>query len=134
MASTASSKPASSRIEYSDAEGARELFTPEFCEYLAGCHDAFAPRLVELRRAREEVLRRAHSSGIETVPRTKPQVAEASWQVATVPEDLRRPGIEISGPASVTGMFINGLNPGPEGSRADGDLDDDEDSGGHRFE
>jgi malate synthase len=134
MASNASSRPAQARIEYSPVEGASELFTPDFCEYLAGCHDAFAPRLAELRRAREEVLRRAHASGIETVPRTKPQVSEANWQVAPVPEDLLRPGIEISGPASITGMFINGLNAGPEGNRADGDLDDDEDSGGHRFE
>ncbi len=30
-------------------------------------------------------------------------------------------------------MFINALNPGPEGERAEGDLDDDEDSGGHRL-
>jgi hypothetical protein len=30
-------------------------------------------------------------------------------------------------------MFINALNPGPEGERAAGDLDDDEDSGGHRL-
>ena len=30
-------------------------------------------------------------------------------------------------------MFINALNPGPEGVRAEGDLDDDEDASGHRF-
>src|SRR5262249_14984672 len=48
-------------------------------------------------------------------------------------EDLRRPGIEISGPCSITSMFINALNPGPEGERAEGDLDDDEDSAGHRL-
>ena len=30
-------------------------------------------------------------------------------------------------------MFINALNPGPEGERAEGDLDDDEDSAGHRL-
>src|SRR5258705_13739518 len=41
--------------------------------------------------------------------------------------------IEISGPCSITSMFINALNPGPEGERAAGDLDDDEDSGGHRL-
>src|SRR4029453_14249313 len=40
---------------------------------------------------------------------------------------------EISGPCSITSMFINALNPGPEGERAEGDLDDDEDSGGHRL-
>jgi malate synthase len=55
------------------------------------------------------------------------------WQVPPVPEELRRPGIEITGPASITSMFINALNPGPEGTRAVGDLDDDEDAAGHRF-
>jgi malate synthase len=30
-------------------------------------------------------------------------------------------------------MFINALNPGPDGARAEGDLDDDEDSAGHRL-
>ena len=50
-----------------------------------------------------------------------------------MPEDLLRPGIEISGPASITPMFINALNPGPDGARAEGYLDDDEDSAGHRL-
>src|SRR5438046_278472 len=54
-------------------------------------------------------------------------------RVPAVPADLRTPGIEISGPCSITSMFINALNPGPEGERAEGDLDDDEDSGGHRL-
>jgi malate synthase len=55
------------------------------------------------------------------------------WKVPPVPADLLKPGIEISGPCSITSMFINALNPGPEGERAEGDLDDDEDSGGHRL-
>src|SRR5437867_5532254 len=50
-----------------------------------------------------------------------------------MPDELKTPGIEISGPCSITSMFINALNPGPEGERAEGDLDDDEDSGGHRL-
>ena len=41
------------------------------------------------------------------------------------------PGIEISGPASIASMMVQALNPGPEGERAVGYLDDDEDSGGH---
>jgi malate synthase len=53
--------------------------------------------------------------------------------VPPVPAELQKPGIEISGPCSITSMFINALNPGPEGERAEGDLDDDEDSGGHRL-
>jgi len=134
MASDASPKPARARVEFTDLEGARELFTPEFVAYLAACHDAFAPRLAALRLKRAEVLERALKEGIATVPETRPEVAAAPWRVPPVPEDLLRPGIEISGPASITGMFINGLNPGPDGTRAEGDLDDDEDSAGHRFE
>ena len=51
----------------------------------------------------------------------------------TVPAELRKPGIEITGPVSITPMFINALNPGADGVRAEGDLDDDEDSAGHRL-
>ncbi|MBI4587360.1 MAG: hypothetical protein HY725_00860, partial [Candidatus Rokubacteria bacterium] len=61
------------------------------------------------------------------------EATTGAWRVPPVPEDLRKPGIEISGPCSITSMFINALNPGPEGERAEGDLDDDEDSGGHRL-
>ena len=43
------------------------------------------------------------------------QTNDAQWDVPEVPAELRKPGIEISGPASITPMFINALNPGPEG-------------------
>src|SRR6185295_8331037 len=72
----------------------------------------------------------------EHAPPTHPPLSAANtgtWQVPSMPDELRRPGIEISGPCSITSMFINALNPGPEGERAAGDLDDDEDSGGHRL-
>ena len=59
------------------------------------------------------------------------EINTGTWQVPPVPDDLLKPGIEISGPASITHMFINALNPGPEGTRAEGDLDDDEDSARH---
>ncbi|MGH7276963.1 MAG: hypothetical protein ACREIY_08050, partial [Candidatus Rokuibacteriota bacterium] len=72
----------------------------------------------------------------QRVPPAHPPASLATtgtWQVPPVPDDLRTPGIEISGPCSITSRFINALNPGPEGERAAGDLDDDEDSGGHRL-
>jgi malate synthase len=78
------------------------------------------------------VLKRALAGTLPSHP--PPSAATAGpWRVPPVPDDLRRPGIEISGPCSITSMFINALNPGPEGERAEGDLDDDEDSGGHRL-
>jgi malate synthase len=126
--------PAAARVNFAAGAGATELFTPSFVDYLVFLHQRFTPQIHRLRQQRAAVLERAlHEGVLPTFPaRTEAQSGE--WQVAPVPEELQKPGIEISGPAALTGMFINGLNPGPEGTRAEGDLDDDEDSAGHRFE
>src|SRR5207302_619720 len=96
-------------------------------------HGDFTPRVHALRRQRDAVLRRAVEQGTLPGPPPPSAATTGDWKVPPVPEDLRRPGIEISGPCSITSMFINALNPGPEGERAEGDLDDDEDSSGHRL-
>src|SRR2546429_3669800 len=115
------------------AEAAARLFTPAFCEYLVLLHDTLGARALELCVQRAEILRAALN---QQVMPGHPPVSAANigdWRVPAVPDELRKPGIEISGPCSITPMFINALNPGPEGERAEGDLDDDEDSGGHRL-
>jgi len=120
------------RVTFSDDEGAKELFSTEFAKYLILLNDKFTPRVQELRIKRAERLREALQRGIlPKIPRSK--INTDDWKVAPIPDELRKPGIEISGPASVTGMLINALNPGPEGIRAEGDLDDDEDSSGYQF-
>src|SRR5205809_7951426 len=73
----------------------------------------------------------AHA-GRGPAPLLPSEATTGTWKVPPVPDELKQPGIEISAPCSITSMFINALNPGPEGERAEGDLDDDEDSGGHR--
>src|SRR2546430_2134686 len=133
MATTSSRAEATARLYVAPVEGAAELFTPAFADYLIRLHDEFATRVRALRDRRAEVLTRALTHGI---PPTDPPASEArtgNWRVAPVPDELQRPGIEISGPCSITSMFINALNPGPEGERAEGDLDDDEDSAAHRL-
>ncbi|PYM04190.1 MAG: hypothetical protein DMD82_15165 [Candidatus Rokuibacteriota bacterium] len=134
MAATAGSgAPATSRLHWAPVEGAAQLFTPALADYLVRLHDQFTPRIRALRGARAEVLTRALDHG--SMPTHAP-VSDANtgdWRVPPVPDELAKPGIEISGPCSLTGMFINALNPGPEGERAEGDLDDDEDSAGHRL-
>jgi malate synthase len=120
------------RVRFVSVEGAAELFTLEFNDYLAGLHDRLGARVHGLLVKRAAMLKRAH----EGTPPTHPAPSAATtgdWRVPPVPDDLKKPGIEISGPCSITNMFINALNPGPEGERAEGDLDDDEDSGGHRL-
>ena len=121
------------RVRCAPVEGAGELFTPEFMEYLARLHDRFTPTIQQLLAKRAQVLADAHERGILPGSLPASEATTGDWKVPPVPEDLKKPGIEISGPASITAMFINALNPGPEGTRAEGDLDDDEDSAGHRL-
>src|SRR5213592_5022580 len=121
------------RVKVVPVEGAARLFTPAFSEYLVRLHDALGASALELRARRDEVLRDALERGVMPSHPARTAVNTGDWQVPPVPEDLLTPGIEISGPCSITSMFINALNPGPEGERAEGDLDDDEDSGGHRL-
>ena len=124
---------ATQRVMFAPVEGAEELFTHEFIDYLVALHDKIGARVHELRKARAEVLDRALNQGAMPAHPPISEINTGDWQVPPVPDELRTPGIEISGPASQTGMFINALNPGPEGERAAGDLDDDEDSAGHRL-
>jgi malate synthase len=121
------------RVRFAPVEGADRLFTPGFCDYLVLLHDALAARALELRARRDEVLRRALDQHVMPTHPPTSAATTGTWRVPAVPDELRKPGIEISGPCSITSMFINALNPGPEGERAAGDLDDDEDSGGHRL-
>ena len=123
----------SDRIRYAPVEGADELFSADFTRYLLDLYDTCARRVHALRVARGEMLDGALRRSRPLAP-LPPGEANGDWQVPPVPEELWLPGIEISGPASVTPMFINALNPGPEGTRAEGDLDDDEDSAGHRLQ
>src|SRR3989449_1582811 len=124
---------ATRRVKFARAEDAARLFPPAFGDYLTLLHDTLGARPLELRARRAEILRAALT---QHVMPGHPPVSAANtgdWRVPAVPDELRKPGIEISGPCSITPMFINALNPGPEGERAEGDLDDDEDSGGHRL-
>lgn len=120
------------RLSHAPVEGSAQLFTPEFLEYFIDLHDRFRPRTMAMRAQRAQMLEDALKRG--SPPRhPPPSAATGDWQVPPLPEELKRPGIEISGPCSITPMFINALNPEPEGERAEGDLDDDEDSAGHRL-
>ncbi|MBI2215954.1 MAG: hypothetical protein HYU51_01535 [Candidatus Rokubacteria bacterium] len=127
-----STRSPEARVRWTPVEGAGELFTPAFCDYLCLLHDRLGGRVHELRAHRAEMLRLAHA-GTPPAPEPSSAITTGDWKVPPVPMELAKPGIEISGPCSITSMFINALNPGPEGERAEGDLDDDEDSGGHRL-
>src|SRR5438067_5360654 len=121
-----------SRVRFEPVEGADRLITPAFNEFLAALHDRLHTRALRLRADRARLLADAHA-GRRPAPLPASEATTGDWKVPPVPDELKKPGIEISGPACITPMFINALNPGPEGERAEGDLDDDEDSAGHRL-
>jgi len=123
----------STRVNFAPVEGAAGLFTPAFCDYLTRLHDGLDARARDLRGRRLAVLERALRQHVLPMHPSASVAGAGTWRVPPMPDELRAPGIEISGPCSITSMFINALNPGPEGERAAGDLDDDEDSGGHRL-
>ncbi|HTT76929.1 MAG TPA: hypothetical protein VMF50_13255 [Candidatus Binataceae bacterium] len=119
------------RVQYRDVPGAAEILTPDFLDFLVSLDDAMRDQVAAVRTARGDRLRAALRN--HTPPASLPpsEATTEPWQVPEIPPPLTLPGIEISGPASIASMMVQALNPGPEGERAIGYLDDDEDSGGH---
>ena len=125
---------AADRVQYAEVTGTDELFTPDFLEYVVAAYDRFAPAIEDIRQKRDKMIGRAiHDRVLPTFP-PRSEINSGDWTVPPLPAELKRPGIEISGPVSITNMAINALNPGADGERAVGYLDDDEDSGGHRLQ
>src|SRR5262245_30507683 len=101
--------PATARVSFAPVEGAKELFTSQFVEYLVFLHERFTHKIQLLRQQRAAVLARALHDGVLPSSPARTEITTGEWQVAPVPDELKKQGIEISGPASITGMFINGL-------------------------
>ncbi len=124
---------AADRVEFADVPGAEDLFTPDFLDYITAAYDKFSPSTADIRARREAMIARAVNDRVLPDFPLESEINSGDWRVPPVPADLLRPGIEISGPVSITNMAINALNPGADGERATGYLDDDEDSAGHRL-
>jgi malate synthase len=120
------------RLYYQSNIECNDIFTEDFKNLLVNLHDKFNNEVKEIRKDRLANQEKARN-GTMPSPLAKSD-ANGEWEIKDLPEDLRTPGIEISGPASIASMLINALNPGPGGVRAEGDLDDDEDAAGHTLE
>ena len=119
------------RVTYKKVPGSEQVFIPDFVEYLIALHDEFSGRVTQLRLNRVKKLELVHRKGYSVLSEPVTHINTGNWTIDPIPDELRTPGIEISGPASITPMFINAINPDKDGFRADGYLDDDEDAGGH---
>ena len=119
------------RVTYKKVPGSEQVLNPDFVEYLIALHDEFSGRVTQLRLNRVKKLELVHRKGYSVLSEPVTHINTGNWTIDPIPDELRTPGIEISGPASITPMFINAINPDKDGFRADGYLDDDEDAGGH---
>lgn len=122
----------SKRLSYKSSIECSDIFTEEFQNLLVKLHDKFNNEVSEIRKERIANQEKARKGIMPQL--LEPSDANGQWEISDLPEDLRTPGIEISGPAGIASMLINALNPGPGGVRAEGDLDDDEDAAGHTLE
>ena len=122
----------SKRLSYKSSIDCSDIFTEEFQNLLVKLHDKFNKEVSEIRKERIANQEKARNGIMPKL--LESSEANGEWEISELPEDLRTPGIEISGPAGIASMLINALNPGPGGVRAKGDLDDDEDAAGHTLE
>jgi hypothetical protein len=110
---------ATPRVRFAPVSGAAELFSPAFVEYLVRLHDEFTPRIHGLRARRAEMLKAAHEQGIMPTHLPVSEVNTGTWKVPPFQKICSSLASRSPGPASITHMFINALNPGPEGTRAE---------------
>ena len=95
------------RVSFSNVPGAEELFTPDFLEYIVAAYDKFAPAIADIRFKKDALLQRALQQNESPTFPPESDINSGDWQVPSLPDDLLRPGIEISGPVSITNMAIN---------------------------
>ena len=107
------------------------LLDDKFLNLITNLHDKFSERVYGVREERLNSINNASKS--QTTFVKSENNIPSQWKINNIPDELKIPGIEISGPAHITPMFINAINPGPDGERAIGYLDDDEDSASHRL-
>ena len=122
------------RVQVNATGNWEDILNDEVKGLVASLQDEFGERIAGLREARIDTIQAAVKRGVQPGHLPPSDATTTDWAVPNMPDELWNPGIEISGPAHVTSMFINALNPGPDGERAEGDLDDDEDSASHILE
>jgi malate synthase len=98
--------------------GYEEVLSPDAVEFVAELQKRFGGRRRELLELRAERRRRLQAGEmLDFLPDTR-EIREADWRVESVPHDLHRRWVEITGPTDRK-MVINALNSGADGFMAD---------------
>ena len=93
------------RLSFQSQIECNDIFTSEFQTLLVNLHDKFSDEVKEIRKERIENQEKARN-GIMPAPLDKSE-ANGEWKIDDLPEDLRKPGIEISGPAGICLLYTS---------------------------
>ncbi len=118
MASTTSTQPKGVEFRGAAPSGSTSILTPEAVGFVADLARRFES-------TRQDLLRRRQQRQLEIVDGRMPdflpetgKIRDRSWQVASIPADLRDRRVEITGPVERK-MIINALNSGANVFMAD---------------
>lgn len=87
----------------------REVFTDEARQFLATLASEFAPQINPLLQQRRAAQARFDSGELPDFDPASQDIREGDWQVASIPQDLQKRRLEITGPVDRK-MVINALN------------------------
>ena len=99
-------------------DGDDAIVTVEALHFLAQLAAAFAPRVTALRQLRREAQARWDAGALPAFLEHTRAIREGDWKVASLPADLLRRTVEITGPVDRK-MIINALNSGADVFMAD---------------
>src|SRR5246127_197385 len=98
--------------------GFETILTPEALELVATLHRAFESRRQELLKARVERTKRLDAGERPDFLAETQAIRDGDWKIATLPKDLERRRVEITGPVERK-MIINALNSGADSYMTD---------------
>ena len=94
------------RVNFKSVDG-DELLTEDFLGFLLKAHEEFSSRVQSIRKKRQSMIENAINNGVLPTLPPESEINQGDWKVPPVPAQLLEPGIEISGPVSITNMAIN---------------------------
>ncbi len=96
----------------------QEILTPDALKFVASLVTNFSPSLKLLLRTRSWISERIRNGVLPDFPPVTENIRNGSWKVASIPADLERRRVEITGPVERK-MMINALNSGADVYMAD---------------
>lgn len=118
MANPTQAGPAGLEVAAQASPEQQAILTPEALRFLARLEREFGPRRRQLLQARAERQKLIDGGQKPDFLVSTKSIRESSWQVASIPDDLRDRRVEITGPTDRK-MVINALNSGANVFMAD---------------